>query len=250
MEVNKETLVIIPVINEKENLESLIPKILSVGSKISVLIIDDNSSDGTYEFIKGLMLKSESVIIHRRHMRLGIGSAHVTGLKYAINNDFEICITMDGDQTHNPKYINNIYKKLIDENLDLVLTSRFIEGGGLEKWSLNRKILTNLGHLLTKIVLRSNFDVTSGMRGYRVENIPGSMLNWLQNSNYEYLPMSFFFYKVNNKRIGEIPIVLPSRVYGNTKISFKLVLLNIYCILAVRVKLFLWTSINKNKSVI
>jgi dolichol-phosphate mannosyltransferase len=229
-----EILVVIPVINEVRNLEILVPKILKMSNEFKILIIDDDSNDGTADYVSQESSNSKNLFYMRRKGRNGIGSAHVAGLRYAINNDYKYCITMDGDQTHDPLYLTKIKSGLENSKVDLVLTSRFLLDGGLEKWNLIRKILTYLGHLLTIIFLRTSRDLTSGMRGYRVESIDERMLKWLDSSHYEFLPLSYFYYKNLNKNVIEIPIILPNRVYGNSKMNLRLLLTNVWKIITVK----------------
>jgi dolichol-phosphate mannosyltransferase len=137
---------------------------------------------------------------------------------------------MDGDQTHNPDFIPNICKLLGPGNADLVLTSRFMKEGGLINWDLSRIIITYLGHFLTTLFIGSRKDLTSGMRGYRCGKVPEEMLKILKKSNYEFFPLSFLFYKKSKMRIAQIPITLPNRFFGHSKITLKLLVRNIYCI--------------------
>jgi dolichol-phosphate mannosyltransferase len=227
-------LVVIPVINEKRNLEILIPKILEISNEYRILIIDDDSQDGTADYVSQESRKSKNVLCLRREGRLGIGSAHVAGLRYAIKNNYKYCITMDGDQTHDPLYLPKIMDRLENNKVDLVLTSRFLLDGGLEKWNLVRKILTHSGHLLTYIFLRTSRDLTSGMRGYKIESIDERMLKWLEVSHYEFLPLSYFYYINMNRNVIEIPIILPNRVYGNSKMNLRLLLTNVWKIITVK----------------
>jgi len=234
MDMIRQVLVVIPVINEKENLKVLIPKIINILGNVEIYIINDNSSDGLEYFIEEI--DNPKIRMVTRNKRLGIGSAHILGLEFAKENNFAYCITMDGDQTHDPIYLRSLYETLNVGSADLVLTSRFLPGGGLDNWSLTRKLFTILGHSLTSFIFKSSMDVTSGMRAYRVSSLRSEMLNWLRFSNYEFLPLSYYFYSSHKMYITQIPIKLPKRIFGRSKINFKLIILNIYSILFARLK--------------
>jgi dolichol-phosphate mannosyltransferase len=224
-----KSLIVIPVINELENLKVLIPKILKNSNSCNILIVDDNSKDGTQEYLSNL--REEKIFVVFRPGKFGLGSAHALGLKFAIEKNYSFAITMDGDQTHDPQYIDEILVCLSKTDVDLVLTSRFLDAGGIQSWNLFRKALTHLGHILTLILFRTSKDLTSGMRGYKVSSVELAMLDWLKDSNYEFLPKSFYYYKRKKLKTEQLSIVLPKRAYGSSKNNFVLMLKNALAIL-------------------
>ena len=246
MDNKYRTLVVIPVINELENLKILLPKIFASLDDMSVLIVDDNSNDGTRQYLQSLSIKNLFII--SRAKRYGIGSAHVLGLRFSKENSFSYAITMDGDQTHDPKYINEIVEVLLTNKFDLVLTSRFISIDGIKTWNLIRKILTRLGHILTIVFLKTSKDLTSGMRGYRVSSIDFQMLDWLKDSHYEFLPKSFYYYKKRKSKIDQIGIILPKRAYGSSKNNFKLMVKNASAVLFTSLQYYYHFRRSKNDS--
>jgi hypothetical protein len=137
---------------------------------------------------------------------------------------------------------------LVTNELDLVLTSRFIGQNGIEEWNLLRKILTRLGHTLTVFFLKTSKDLTSGMRGYRVLGIDLQMLDWLIDSHYEFLPKSFYYYKKRKSRIDQIAIILPKRAYGSSKNNLKLMSKNAIAILFTSLQYSYHFRRNKNDS--
>jgi dolichol-phosphate mannosyltransferase len=246
LDVRSQVLIVVPVINEVNNLRELLPKIFVDSKDLSVLIIDDNSNDGTQEYLQSLDMRNLFII--SRAKRYGIGSAHVLGLRFSKENSFSYVITMDGDQTHDPKYINQIVEVLLTDKFDLVLTSRFISKDGIKTWNLIRKILTRLGHILTIVFLRTSKDLTSGMRGYRVSSIDFQMLDWLIDSHYEFLPKSFYYYKKRKSKIDQIGIILPKRAYGSSKNNFKLMVKNASAVLFTSLQYAYHFRRNKNDS--
>ncbi len=183
-------------------------------------MIDDGSTDGSSEYAKSLNSPTRRVKVIEHHFRRGIGSAHVEGLRYALREKYKICISMDGDLTHDPKYIDELVSTLYKNDFtSVVIASRFLLEDGTSSWTLLRRLMTSLGHSLTQKLLRMEWDVSSGFRAYKVESIKPSMLTWLENSAYEFFPKSAYFLKKNNLHIEEIPVYLPKRTYGNSKMT-------------------------------
>ena len=233
----KQVLIIIPTINERENLVYLLPMIFSSLANATVLIVDDCSTDGTVEYAESMINPTRKIEIIKRDERLGIGSAHVTGLIFAIENQFKFCITMDADLTHDPKYLPEMISLLEnEESISVVIGSRFIEAGGISSWNFSRKVMTNLGHALTYSLLGMKWDVSSGLRGYKTNEIDSKMLKWLEKSSYEFFPKSAYYFKKKNLKIYEIFVCLPRRTYGNSKMSLSKVVVLLMNILKLRIE--------------
>lgn len=231
MKKESDLLLILPTINEKDNLEILIPRILNLELDTEILIVDDGSTDGTLEFLRSLQPQNGKIQIISRTERMGIGSAHTVGLNFALENDFRFAITMDADCSHSPEYIPEIFNLLKSKSYDIVLTSRFLDKNSINEWNLMRTALTRLGHVLTYVFLQTKNDVTSGMRGYRVSEIDMEMLSWLKDTSYDFFPKIFYYYRKKKKNIGEVSIILPKRVYGSSKMNLKLIFLNVLSII-------------------
>lgn len=229
-------LIVIPTINEQENLVYLLPMIFSSQPRATVLIVDDGSTDGTREFASSLKSPTCDIRVKQRHGRKGIGAAHVDGLKFAISENFNLCITMDADLTHDPKYLSEILLALTEsENHSVIIASRFLQVGGTSNWTFIRKTMTKLGHGLTRTLLGMKWDVSSGYRGYRVDRIDPLMLSWLEDTSYEFFPKSAYFFKMKKLQVNEIFVHLPQRTYGNSKMTFSKVIVLLSNILKLRV---------------
>ena len=137
-----EKLVIIPTYNEIENINLIIPAVLELETNFHVLIVDDNSPDGTAEEVKNWQLKHPTkVYMLQREGKLGLGTAYIAGFKFALEKGYEYIFEMDADFSHNPKDLLRLFKAC-QEGADLSIGSRYVKGGGLENWPLDRKLLS------------------------------------------------------------------------------------------------------------
>jgi len=136
----KQILIIIPTYNEIENIEKIIREIRNINSKIHVLVVDDNSPDGTAQKIKELQKSLENIFLIQRERKLGLGTAYVAGFRFALKNGYEYIFEMDADYSHDPKEIPNFLNAI--NEADLVIGSRYIRGVNVVNWPLNRLILS------------------------------------------------------------------------------------------------------------
>lgn len=244
-----KTLIILPTYNEKENLEKLAGEILKLKchserseesrknsgrdpsprtvmdagfrmTECDILVIDDNSPDGTGEIADNLAAKDKRLrVIHRRG-KLGLGTAYYAGFQYGFKNNYDLIMTMDCDFSHPPKYLPEIIKNAA--NNDLVIGSRYVHGGGIEGWPIHRKILSSAANFLVHSFLRLNArDCTSGLRCYRRELLKRLPLDKIKSSGYSYLVEILFYAQNTGAKIKEIPFVFADRVAGASKISKK-----------------------------
>ena len=208
--------IIIPVYNEKKNISKLFLRIRK-SFKSDLLYINDNSTDGTTEEINNLAVKYKNVYHIKRSSKLGIGSAHRVGLKWSYKRKYDLIITMDGDGTHDPKYLNKILNK--SDIYDLVLTNRFLVKNSLKNWPLLRVILTHTSHLLLKTLLGLKHDASGAFRLFNTNKIKLKDLLLANDNDYAYFWKSIFYLKKKKYNIGEIPIILPARIAGSSKMS-------------------------------
>lgn len=209
------TCIIIPTLNEAGTIDSLCKEIHESIPSSRILIVDDNSNDGTIEKIQALVGLGLPITLIVRPNRMGIGSAHKFGLEWAFVNNFDLAITMDADLTHKPQDLPSIVTNC--SNYDIVIGSRFVPGGGLENWTISRRLLTNVGHLLTRAALRFPFDASAGFRGYKLS---AKLVNTVQEApsdSYSFFLESMTLLVCAGYSIGEIPVMLPKRTYGNSK---------------------------------
>ncbi len=219
MSDQKPPLVFIPTYNECENVEKLLTGILGLGIELDVLFMDDNSPDGTGRILDGLALKHKQLRVIHRSGKLGIGSAHREGIRFAYTSGYKTLITMDSDFTHPPETILSLLKNINDA--DVVVGSRYMLSNSLDGWNPYRKALTKIGHFLTGFLLGLKYDATGALRLYRLDKIPHYAFDLVASQGYSFLYESLFILNWNKISIKEIPIKLPARTYGHSKMRFK-----------------------------
>lgn len=218
----KKALVIIPTYNECENIRELVEQtVLSGRNKnfsVDLVIVDDNSPDGTGKIADELSKKNNAIRVIHRPGKLGIGSAHLEGLKFGIEKGYDYLITMDADFSHNPKYVPRLIVFMDDQ--DVVIGSRYVPGGGVENCKLSRRIISRLANRYIKTMLGFKvMDCTAGFRCYRRELLEKLDLDRYYASGYSSLVEMLYRCKRVNARVGEIPIYFKNRVLGKTKLS-------------------------------
>lgn len=214
--MNKKYLIFVPTYNEKENVTSLIEAVSALKLPgADMLFIDDNSPDGTGQILDALKTKYANLTVKHRANKSGIGSAHIEGIKWAYEKKYDFLITLDCDFTHPPEYIPEMIKRCEDYNI--VVTSRYIDKNGLKDWNLFRKTLTLSGHLLTRFLLRLKYDATGAFRVYSMNQIDPRIFDLIKSKGYSFFFESLFILNYNKYTISEIPITLPARTYGHSK---------------------------------
>jgi len=220
----KKVLVIIPTYNESENILNLIPEVLKFSDSIyqwHVLVVDDNSPDGTADLVKNL--KNPNVYLIERERKMGLGTAYVRGFKFAIEKEFDFVFEMDADFSHDPKYLPE-FISLIEKGLDLVVGSRYINGISVVNWPIGRLFLSYYANIYTRLVTGLKVkDTTAGFMCYRVSSLAQVDLDKVKSNGYSFqIEMKFKFYKKGFK-ISETPILFIDRRAGSSKMSRKVV---------------------------
>jgi len=218
----KKALVIIPTYNEIQNIKKLIYQIIEILPEINILIVDDNSPDGTGEYVRELSSVDSRVKLLSRPGKLGLGTAYVAGFKYMLENGYEIAYQMDADFSHDPKELLNMQKEI--ENNDVVIGSRYIKGVNVINWPMKRLLLSYFANKYTKIVTGIPVcDATGGFKCFRKEVLQTINLDKIKSNGYSFqIEMNFKAWK-KGFRIKEIPIIFYDRTEGNSKMSKKIV---------------------------
>lgn len=215
---------IIPTYNEADNILKIIPLILENSdeeNEYNILVVDDNSPDGTAKLVEDL--NNGHVNILKREKKLGLGTAYVAGFRYAIKENYDCVFEMDADFSHDPKYLKGFIQK-IDEGYDLVIGSRYIDGISVLNWPLRRLILSYLASVYTRAVTGLKvMDTTAGFMCYKVNSLKQIDLDNVRSNGYSFqIEMKFKMYKKGFK-IVEVPILFIDRREGESKMSRKVV---------------------------
>ena len=227
-------IIIVPVLNEKRNIEILFEKLNTTNIGFDLLFIDDNSSDGSREIIENLVKNNQNINYIFRPKKMGVGSAHKDGFIWAYKKNYKTIITMDADGTHDPKYIKFLIEEL--ENCDIVITSRFLKKNSLENWPLHRIFLTRARHVLISLLLSISYDASGAFRCINCERITLSDLILAKNNDYAYFWESIFILHKKKYHITEIPIHLIYRIVGSSKMTVKDVFISVVYLMIVFLK--------------
>lgn len=218
------TLVIIPTYNEKNNIEKLIPQILKVDERINVLIVDDNSPDGTGDVADELKIQFQDrvFVIHRKG-KLGFASAYIEGFQLALKMNVDYLITMDADFSHNPQHLPDIIEEFKDS--DVVVGSRYLHGTvSVVNWPIKRLILSKLANFYVRTFtgLKIN-DCTSGFVGYKQQVLEKIGIENILSDGYSFLIEMKYRAQKKGYKLGEIPIIFEERRLGQSKMSKKII---------------------------
>ena len=229
----KKTVVIVPTYNERENIEELAARILGLNAGLDLLIIDDNSPDGTGQVADGLAKKHREISVMHRPGKAGLGRAYIAGFNYAIGSGYDNVITMDADFSHDPKYLPEFLEKL--ERYDVVVGTRYIRGGGVRNWPWYRKVVSRGGSLYTRLITGMPLhDATGGFNGYRRKVLEAIHPENIRSEGYaSQLEMKFRSWKMGF-RLVEVPIVFVDRTLGRSKMSRKIFLEAVFMVLKLR----------------
>lgn len=231
----EKSLIIIPTYNEFENISRLIPQLLSMYENLDILIVDDNSPDGTGNYVEELTKKNDEVKLIRREKKLGLGTAYLAGFKYALQHSYDYIFEMDADFSHDPKEIKNLLEAIKD--YDLVLGSRYVRGVNVINWPMRRLLLSYSANKYTRFITGMKIqDATGGFKCFRRKVLESINLDKIKSNGYAFqIEMTFKAWKKGFK-VGEIPIVFFDRVKGSSKMSKKIVREAIFMVWKLRLR--------------
>jgi dolichol-phosphate mannosyltransferase len=218
-----KTLIIIPTYNEVDNLRPLLQEIFSYAPETDVLIVDDNSPDGTGKLADEMHAENPQVHALHRLGKLGLGTAYIAGFKYAVEHGYDAAFEMDADFSHDPSYLPDFLKAI--ENADLVIGSRYIPGGDTPNWSLVRRLISGSGNVFARFMLGIPVhDCTSGFRCYRRKVLESIDLDTIQSQGYAFQVELVYRVLQHGFKIVETPIIFKDRRVGKSKMSRKIVI--------------------------
>lgn len=231
------TLVSIATYNERDNLQPLIAEIAKVLPAAEVLVIDDNSPDGTGQLADELAESDPRLHVLHRAGKLGLGTAILTGMHYAIEHDYDLFINMDADFSHHPRYLPALFDGM--KHHDVMIGSRYMRGGSTENWPLSRRAMSMAVNTLTRILMRlSARDTSGGYRCYRVAKLRQVRLDRIISRGYSFQQEMLYQCRKVGCRIGEIPINFADRRAGVTKVNTREMVRSIAVILYIGLRAF------------
>jgi dolichol-phosphate mannosyltransferase len=217
-----DKLVIIPTYNEKENIEAIITAVMKLPLDFHVLIIDDGSPDGTANIVKDLMANKYTGKLHiiERAGKQGLGTAYITGFKWAIEHKYDYIFEMDADFSHNPEDLLKLYNACSTEGADVAIGSRYVSGVNVVNWPMGRVLMSYFASKYVRFILGVKIhDTTAGFKCYRRQVLETIELDKIRFKGYAFqIEMKYTAYKCGFK-IQEVPIIFINRVLGTSKMS-------------------------------
>ena len=215
-----KSLVVVPTYNERENLPSLAQRLLALPFPVDLLVVDDNSPDGTGKIADELSAKHPAIRVLHRKEKNGLGRAYIDGFKWALKNGYEFIMEMDGDFSHNPDDIPSFLEAAKKEDADLVLGSRYVNGIRIINWPLHRLMLSKSAAHYVQIITGMPFsDPTGGFKCFRRRALEAINLEEVRSNGYSFqIEMTHKLWR-QGKKIVEVPIIFTERVEGHSKMS-------------------------------
>lgn len=215
---SNRVLIISPTYNERDNIQELAAAIFEVVPEAHLLVVDDNSPDGTGQVADAMAAADPRVQVLHREGKLGLGTAYVAGFKYALRNDYDLVFEMDADFSHQPKHLPQFLA--LAAEYDLVLGCRYMPGGGTEDWGLHRQALSRGGNIYARAILGLRYrDLTGGFKCFRREVLAAMDLDGIASEGYAFqIELTYRAHQLGF-RIAETPIQFPDRQVGTSKMS-------------------------------
>jgi dolichol-phosphate mannosyltransferase len=220
---NKSTkIVVIPTYNEIENINKLFDVLLSIEPTLNILIVDDNSPDGTSEAVRKRMEETNRIHLLKRAGKMGLGTAYCDGFQYAIKAGFDYIFQMDADFSHDPKDLLRFIDAL--QEVDIVLGSRYVTGVNVVNWPMSRLLLSYFANVYTRIITGMPVkDATGGFKGFRAEVLKKINFATIKSNGYAFQIEMTFRLWVKGAKIKELPIIFIDRINGVSKMSKNIV---------------------------
>ena len=233
----EETLIIIPTFNEIENISKIIMAVFDTGLSINILVVDDQSPDGTGQEVRKLMKTFPNrLFLESRSGKKGLGSAYIDGFKWALKSDYKYIFEMDADFSHQPKELKSMIK-ILDSNVDLVIGSRYIKGVNVVNWPLSRILLSYFASFYVQFVTGMPIkDPTAGFVGYKRRVIETIDIDNIKFIGYAFQIELKYRAWIKNFIIKEHPIIFINRVYGKSKMSGNIIWEAFFGVLLLRLK--------------
>ena len=235
-----DSLIIIPTYKEKENIKSIIVAIFALEKDFDILVIDDNSPDGTADIVRGLVQKfPDRLYMLERQGKLGLGTAYIMGFKYTLEHNYEYIFEMDADFSHNPKDLILLYKACAVDGKDMAIGSRYASGVNVVNWPMGRVLLSYFASIYVQIVTGMPIkDSTAGFVCYKRKVLETINLDKVKFIGYAFqIEMKFTSWKFGFK-IVEVPIIFTNRALGESKMSTRILNEAVFGIIKMKIRSF------------
>ena len=216
-----DSVVIIPTYNEKENVESMTRKVMSLPKEFDILYVDDSSPDGTADIIRNLQKEFPNRIhLEERKGKLGLGTAYLHGFRWSIKNNYDFIFEMDCDFSHNPDDLERLYAACKEDGADVSIGSRYCKGGKIKNWPINRILMSYFASVYVRFVLLIRIkDTTAGFKCYKREVLEKINLNGVTFKGYAFQICMKYAAIKHGYKLKEVPITFVDRIYGVSKMS-------------------------------
>ena len=233
-----DSLIIIPTYNEKENIEKIIRKIFSLEKDFHILIVDDDSPDGTSSIVKNLQNEYVSKLhLEERKGKLGLGTAYIHGFKWALQESYQFIFEMDADFSHDPNDLIRLYDACKNQSGDLAIGSRYVKGVNIVNWPMSRLLMSFFASKYVKLITRMPIhDATAGFKCYRRDVLETINLGRIQFIGYAFqIEMKFKAWKYGFNII-EVPVIFTDRTEGTSKMSGGIFFEAVFGVIQMKVK--------------
>jgi dolichol-phosphate mannosyltransferase len=230
--------VIIPTFNERENIEAIISAVFQLNTPFDILVVDDNSPDGTANIVRQLQpLYHERLFLEVRTKKAGLGTAYVHGFKWALSRSYAFIFEMDADFSHNPNDLEKLYNACNSETVDMVIGSRYVRGVNVVNWPLSRVLLSYFASIYVKLITGMKVhDATAGFICYKREVLESINLNTIKFVGYAFqIEMKYRAY-VKGFKLIEVPIIFTDRTKGESKMSGGIIKEAVFGVISLRLK--------------
>ncbi len=218
------TWVVLPTYEEVENLPTIAAAILAALPAATLLVVDDNSPDGTGELADGMAAENPRVRVHHRPGKAGLGRAYLDGFRVALDGGARSLVQMDADWSHDPAVLPSLVRPIAEDRADLVIGSRYVRGGGVRDWGIGRRLISRLGSLFARTVLGLRpHDLTGGFKAWRAETLASIPFDGVHAGGYVFQIEMTYRASRGGARIREVPIVFQDRRVGRSKMSRRII---------------------------
>ena len=223
--LEKKSIVIIPTFNEADNIIDIINDIFLLKETFNILVVDDNSPDGTADLVKQkIQLNKARLFLIEREKKSGIGPAYINGFEWAIKNGYENIFEMDADFSHNPIDLSRMQVFLTQDGVDVVIGSRYKTGVNVVNWPIQRVLISYFASFYARMITGTQImDLTSGFVGYKAKVIKDILKNGIQFKGYAFQIEMKFKADCLNYNLYEIPIIFTDRVKGESKLNLSII---------------------------